>query len=406
VEQFERLRTAWDADVAELVVVTALGGGFALDDTAPTDGRLAVGSAAAAMAKTFARELECRARVIDIDTSASLHHVAEHLAATLRDVDPPFELGIAASGQMTVTTVPAEDVGTGPLRPLGPESVVVITGGGRGIGAATALGLARRYGCGIELIGRSLLPTLDEAPHLAAAPDASALRRALIEHEGLIRPGEIEGEVTRILASREIRSTLTELDRHAAFADYHAVDVADGAALRSTLEQIRERRGRIDGVLHAAGIREDKLIRDKTVASFTRVLRTKVDSAEILAEALDERAFMVLFASVAGYFGNSGQVDYAAANAVLDGMARARRPKGPRTVAIDWGPWAGGGMVTPELAEEYARRGIGLIAREDGVAALLTELERGLPRHQLVVMCASPDRMQPSATPGLADADA
>nr|WP_242424148.1 KR domain-containing protein [Frankia sp. EI5c] len=100
---------------------------------------------------------------------------------------------------------------------------------------------------------------------------------------------------------------------------------------------------------------------------------------------------------MAGVFGNRGQVDYAAANDALDVLAHAASTRfAGRVVSVDWGPWgvdptapAGRGMVSEELASQYARRGIGLIDPEEGVAALLRELGEpaaGAPA-QVVYMC-------------------
>ena len=164
---------------------------------------------------------------------------------------------------------------------------------------------------------------------------------------------------------------------------YHCVDVCDPEAVRRVIGQIDDRWERIDGVVHGAGVLEDKMLVDKTPESFARVFRTKVDGARALVAALDGRPelrFLVLFGSVSGVFGNPGQADYSAANDALDTMARhwSGRLAG-RVVSVDWGPWAsaGGGMVSPELEREYARRGISMIAPEDGVAALFGELAWG-----------------------------
>ncbi len=62
-------------------------------------------------------------------------------------------------------------------------------------------------------------------------------------------------------------------------------------------------------------------------------------------------------------------------------------------MAVDWGPWAGTGMVSPELAREYERRGIGLIDPDEGVAAALAELRAGVPEPQVVAMCAAPESL-------------
>jgi NAD(P)-dependent dehydrogenase (short-subunit alcohol dehydrogenase family) len=136
------------------------------------------------------------------------------------------------------------------------------------------------------------------------------------------------------------------------------------------IDDVKARFGRIDGVVHGAGVLDDKLIEAKTQESFDRVWATKVNGAKAFNDG-----FLVLFGSVSGVFGNRGQADYSAANDALDRMARfwgAHR----RVVAVDWGPWAGAGMAAG-LAGEYARRGIPLIEPRQGVDALLNEIANG-----------------------------
>jgi hypothetical protein len=90
---------------------------------------------------------------------------------------------------------------------------------------------------------------------------------------------------------------------------------------------------------------------------------------------------------VSGVFGNRGQTDYAAANDALDTLGHMWSERLPgRVVTVDWGPWAGGGMVSPELEREYARRGITLIDQEAGVTSLMRELAHGEDA-QVIYMC-------------------
>ena len=102
---------------------------------------------------------------------------------------------------------------------------------------------------------------------------------------------------------------------------------------------------------------------------------------------------MALFGSVAATLGNPGQADYAAANDALEylGTSWAART-GRRVLTVHWGPWAPsgthGGMVTPELAQEYGRRGIALIDPEEGTRCLLGELASGAPSVHAVVYTA------------------
>jgi NAD(P)-dependent dehydrogenase (short-subunit alcohol dehydrogenase family)/acyl carrier protein len=401
VGQFERLRAAAQAGVPRLVVVTGQGGTLGHGGPAGDAAGVAVAGAAQGMVRTFARELPgVASRLVDVDPAEGAAAVAAHVLAELRGAGAPTEVGRTAAGRRVLSTVarPLDvdagiEAGIGEDRDLGAGSVVVVTGGARGIGARLAVALARTSGCGIELIGRSPLPGPEPAD-LAGAADEVAVRQAVIRRGQHTRPADIEAATARALADREIRATLAALAEHAAFLDYRSLDVRDTAALAGALDAIREQRGRLDGVVHAAGVREDKLIRDKQPESFARVFDTKVGAARVIADAVGERGFAVFFASVSGWFGNAGQVDYAAANSVLDAVARQARRTAPgsRILAIDWGPWAGAGMVSPELAREYSRRGIGLVDPDEGVAAALAELRAGVPDPQVVVMCAAPEQ--------------
>jgi hypothetical protein len=145
------------------------------------------------------------------------------------------------------------------------------------------------------------------------------------------------------------------------------------------------------------------------------VYRTKVDGARSLAAGLrGDLKFLVLFGSVSGVFGNRGQADYAAANDALDTLARhwsqrghgpaaasVSAGRGPRVVSVDWGPWAGGGMVSAELEREYARRGVPLIDPADGVACLLAEIADPAGPAQVVYLCGDiPGRPGPTGRDG------
>ena len=57
-----------------------------------------------------------------------------------------------------------------------------------------------------------------------------------------------------------------------------------------------------------------------------------------------------------------------------------------RVLSINWGPWRDAGMVSPELAREYAKRGIDLIDPEAGVASFLDELLHGSPLDSRIIL--------------------
>lgn len=133
-------------------------------------------------------------------------------------------------------------------------------------------------------------------------------------------------------------------------------DIADVRRLRSDLEA----QGIIvQGIVHAAGVLDDHPLADLDAESFRRVLAAKAGGAHHLDEAFrDSTMPMILCSSIAGLFGTPAQGNYAAANAYLDAFARRRSDRGAPTVSIEFGPWAGAGMVASAgAAEALARSG-------------------------------------------------
>ncbi|MER5400346.1 SDR family NAD(P)-dependent oxidoreductase [Streptomyces sp. NPDC002599] len=277
------------------------------------------------------------------------------------------------------------------------DAVVLLAGGARGITAQCAAAIAAAGRCRLELLGRTPAPDGPEDPDTAAARTPAELRAALAARGGT-RPAAINQAAELLLAQREITTTLTELRALGSEVRYRCVDFREPEAVLQAVKDIHAEHGRLDGVVYAAGVIEDRIIAEKTPESFQRVYGTKATGADVLLTALEELpdgpAFTVLFGSISGVLGNRGQADYAAANDALQtlGSAWAART-GHRALTVHWGPWAPaarhGGMVGPELARAYGRRGIGLIDPEEGTAALLRELAWGDPSATAVVYTAS-----------------
>jgi NAD(P)-dependent dehydrogenase (short-subunit alcohol dehydrogenase family) len=318
--------------------------------------------------------------------------LAGRLLAELGDPDGPLEVGYAGGRRVTWEPVAAplrKGEGDSPdtVSPssftLHPSDTVLITGGARGITAAVALELARRYRPNLVLAGRSPLPEEAEPAETAGLTEPAAIKAALIarfETGGRpAAPAAVEAAYQRLLQDREIRSNLERLRQSGARAHYRQVDVRDGQALAALLDEIESHFGGLDGVIHGAGVIEDRLVRDKTPESFDRVFGTKVDSALLLAGRLrpERLKFCVFFASIASRYGNKGQADYAAANEVLSKLAHELDRRWPcRVVSIAWGPWARVGMVA-DLERHLTQRGLRLIAPEEGPAFLVDELLHG-----------------------------
>lgn len=355
----------------------------------------AAGGGYAGMVKTLAREFPALyAHFLELDTSEPAAALATYVEQELLAREPAVEVGYVGGARQLRDVIPSEidPSSIGSLN-LDRDDVVLLTGGARGITASLAVALARRYRCTLELAGRSALPTIAESDLTRDITDPKRLRHVIISAEPVLRPADVEARVRNILAQREIAHTLEQVRLAGSEVRYTEVDVRDDRRFSELIADIYARRGRIDGVIHGAGVVEDKLVRDKTAESFSRVFDTKVAPALQLRKHIrDDVKFVVFFSSVASAFGNRGQIDYASANDVLDKLAQSWQAgiEG-RVLAVNWGPWAGTGMVSDALRSDYERRGIGLIPLADGIEALLRELAQPRGESQVVLMCGDPE---------------
>jgi NAD(P)-dependent dehydrogenase (short-subunit alcohol dehydrogenase family) len=257
-------------------------------------------------------------------------------------------------------------------------STILVLGGAQGITPALLSEFASVHHCHYVLVGRSQADQDDEAYRALETRDE--IRKFLIESEGMKKPKEIESKVRRIYKTKQIAKTIKRIEQCGATASYHSVDVSDAKQFRAFLRRLTEERGGIDGVIHAAGILEDKLFRDKEIDSFERVYHTKTVPLEVIVrELLPELRLLVLFSSMSSTFGNAGQCDYAAGNSVMDAAAQVLDEKYPdlRILAFNWGPWKGAGMVNAGLESEFHKRGISLLHLEEGSTFFVNEITHG-----------------------------
>ncbi|WP_417735297.1 SDR family NAD(P)-dependent oxidoreductase [Rosistilla oblonga] len=329
-------------------------------------------------------------RAVDISPEMNTSTTFDAIAAELGQSTGPLEIGVSSAGRITWEPIAATiDPASENKLVLEPGEVIVMTGGARGITAEMAVGLAKKYQSQLVLLGRSQLPEQVEPAEIAAATSDVELKSALIQlakaRGETPKPAEIGRQANRIMAAREIRQTLDRIRQAGGHADYRSVDVSDRESFAAMLQNIQAEYGQIAGVVHGAGVIEDKLLRDKTPDSFDRVFNTKVHSTAGLIDAIapNQLKFLALFASVASRFGNRGQSDYAAANEVLGKVACTLNQAWPqtRTFAVAWGPWAEIGMVA-DLEKHLTARGLTLIPPPLGVQMFLDEIasgDRGTP---------------------------
>ncbi|WP_228447475.1 type I polyketide synthase [Streptomyces paludis] len=402
------------------VTVQDTGGDFGLGGRAA--GRTWLGGVAG-LVRTAAKEWPgASVKAVDCERGGRDDEaVAEAIVGELLEGGPATEAGLRADGTRVVHGAVPAPVTPGTRRRITSASVIVATGGARGVTAAALLDLARTHRPRIVLLGRTAL--VPEPDGLASAADEPALVRLLAERAAeesanesaeksatdstASSPAPIAARITararEILAAREVRATLAALEAAGSLVRYIRADARDGEALGAALREVRATWGPVTGIVHGAGVLADKLIADKTDAQVERVMSTKVDGLRALlaATADDPLDVICLFSSVAAVYGNTGQSDYAMANEILGQVASAEQAARPGCLVrcVAWGPWRGG-MVTPALATHFGRSGVPLIPLDRGAAAFTAELDGAAGEARAILAVGDdPAALSPASDP-------
>ena len=204
----------------------------------------------------------------------------------------------------------------------------------------------------------------------------SALARHVVAHHGVRHLLLVSRRGPDAPGAAEL---VAELAAGGAQAHAVACDAADREALAKVIADIPVQQP-LSAVIHAAGVLDDAVVTALTPERVDAVLRPKVDAAWNLHELtrdLDVSAF-VLFSSMGGLVGSSGQANYAAANSFLDALAVNRRAQGLPAISLGWGLWdqasdMTGGLASVDFAR-FARDGIVAMSSDEALRLLDTAM--------------------------------
>ena len=355
----------------------------------------ALAAGAHGIVKSYAKEkphIRCRAVDIDPDLLSDPQSLAYKLWAEAFGRTTPLEVGLSRDDKRWALRMYEEDIDSDTIS-LKSDDVWVISGGGAGVTARCVVGAAQASkdaGATFVLLGRTRLDSSIE--HWLHDDDQSLQSRKMDLREEMIANSD-SGKVTMVeweqawrqkMRTLEVYQTIRDIQETGNRALYDACDVTNRKAVSKVLSALVKEFGPITGIIHGAGLEESKLVSDKTWESFSKVISVKIDGWRALIDALDgdlsHLRVLCAFTSIAGRFGNGGQVDYAAANNILDAeMCRiSHHPEAPRAVAIAWSGWRDVGMATRGSIEAvFEQAGIETIPVDLGVEIFVQELLAG-----------------------------
>ena len=273
---------------------------------------------------------ELAARLVDLDADADL----DNLVPLLKSAPRPDGFALRRGGVAAARLVPLSGEPTADALTCRPGDTYLITGGLGALGIEVATWLASRGARRLVLTGRTPLPPRSSWDHVDdTRVDA-------------VRSLEALGVTVRVLA----------------------FDIADRDAAAAALTSDALGLPPIRGIVHAAGVLDDRMLGDLDEESLRTVLRPKVDGALVLDDLFPPGSldFLALFSSVGFQLGLTGQASYAAANACLDALARRR----PDTTSFAWTSWRGTGMGASDFVDrELADLGVGNVSPADAFRA-------------------------------------
>ncbi len=364
-----------------LVAITAMGGRLGFDSGAK--GPLALAGAVAGFTKSIAREWE-QARISVVDIPRDGLHPDLGLEVLWQAVvdNSHVEVGLVGGVKYIPTFVSLEDTKSSvdPIK-LSKKDVILVTGGAKGISAEVCIDLAARYKCKLALVGRTKLNIKN--PLSIDLGEAKKEVKANLKKAGKkVTPLAVKNGLWPLMSQREIAKNIDRmLVAGASDVRYYSADISVLDKISELTDLVNKEMGKIEVVIHGAGVEESRPILDKDKKAFDRVFVGKAVGGLSIVRALEKSPpkTFVFFSSVAGRFGNPGQVDYSSANDALNRLAARINSSGKsNALSIDWTAWDEVGMAADSgMKSLLEARGVTLLPPSIGAPLVGNLLDGG-----------------------------
>lgn len=257
-------------------------------------------------------------------------------------------------------------------KPIGPESVVIATGGARGVTSVMVEALLEDTGCTVIALGRSE-PLACPWSGNGVDPQ-KAFYEAYLQSNPAAPPADMKRAYERAQAQWEVDQSVQRLASLSGRFEYRAVDITNRQDVARAVREIVAEFGRVDLLVHGAGVQTSKRLPDRTLGDFRRTYSVKVNGLRNLVAACHEELGRVVpthvLTSAYSVFGNDGQHDYGAANETLDRACLLAADGGNHPwTSIAWLAWDGVGMTRGSEYRALAQnRGLSGVDAEVGQA--------------------------------------
>ena len=371
---------------ATLTAITRLGGDFGVGGEVSNS----AGGGLAGLMKNIAHEFtDLQVRVVDHAVGTPDGTIAKTVAAEIGCPAKVLEVGYGLAGRQQPLLVEAPLVGND----VGLESTVtgstwLVTGGARGVTAACAVALGRRYGLRLALVGSTrLVPIKAEWLTLDDGGLRELKGQLMIEAKNR---GEDPRQAWRgVEKTLEITGSLASCHDSGVEAQYFTCDLANAGDVVRLVAHVEKSMGPIRGLLHGAGYEAACKFEKKTPAGLMATIGPKVLGLEHLLRAIDTNSLCAVigFGSTSGRFGGHGQADYSLANDLLAKMiTKLRHERRIPATVFHWHAWDEVGMASrPESRFVLEQFGLNFMPLEEGVGHFLREISAGLPVAEVVV---------------------
>ncbi|WP_169944073.1 type I polyketide synthase [Microbispora sp. H11081] len=288
------------------------------------------GRGAAGLAKTL--HLEAPHLTTTVVHTPAVPQAVDRVVAEVAATNGFAEVYYDADGVRRVPTLRALPVRpAAQAQPLGPEDVLLVTGGGKGITAECALAVAEDTGAKLAVLGRS-----------DPAGDA------------------------------ELSATLRRMAEAGVTVRYARADVTDLGQVRRGIAELEAELGQVTAVLHGAGRNEPVGLAGLDADAFRRTFAPKVGGLRNVLDVVDagRLRLLVTFGSIIGRAGLHGEAHYATANEWLADLTAEVADKHPgcRAICMEWSVWSDVGMGERlSVVEGLTRKGIVPITPAQGV---------------------------------------